>query len=86
MVVVLWVVAAALLLVSAARSLQHGRDKATTALHSLDASNVLDDNQSARLAAAAKDLRHAHHALHNPLLTPVRLLPVVGRQLRSVDA
>lgn len=52
----------------------------------LDVGEVLDSDLDARLAAAEEDFGAADRLLANPLLAPVKVLPVAGRQLRSAAA
>ena len=82
----LWAVACALLLVRAARDLQAGRDAAEEARDGLDAEAVAEGTALDPLREAADRFGSAESATANPLLAPVRLLPIVGRQLRSVHA
>ncbi len=46
----------------------------------------IENGRSANLRATGRLLDRAHRALGSPILFPVKLLPVVGRQVRSVDS
>ena len=81
-----WVVVAGVLVADAGRHLRSARDTASDTVDRIDPSNLLSSDVAAPLEDAAADFEAAHSRLDNPLLTPVRWLPVLGRQLRSVDA
>lgn len=82
----LWAVACALLLVRAARDLQAGRDAAEQARDGLDAEAVAEGTALEPLREAADRFGSAESATGNVVLAPLRVLPIVGRQLRSVHA
>jgi hypothetical protein len=82
----IWLLAAVAILATAAMRLQDGRETATAAVEDLQPSTLLSSEASAPLDAASADFRAAHQKLRNPILAPIRVLPVLGRQLRSVDA
>jgi hypothetical protein len=91
---VLWLAACAALALSARSSVERGVD-------ALDDAGLMDGNPrallltddaqgaaadtAAALDAATAEFDAATRRLDNPLLAPVRLLPVLGRQLRSVE-
>jgi hypothetical protein len=85
-VVLAWIVAAGVLLADAARHLMSGRDTASETVDGIQPSSLLSSDVAEPLEEAAADFKTAHDRLNNPVLTPIRLLPVFGRQLRSVDA
>jgi hypothetical protein len=92
--VVLWLAACTALVLSARSSVERGVD-------ALDDAGLMDGNPrallltddaegtaadtAAALDAATAEFDAASERLDNPLLAPVRLLPVLGRQLRSVE-
>lgn len=92
--VVLWLAACAALALSARSSVERGVD-------ALDDAGLMDGNPRALLLTddaegtaadtaealdtATAEFDAATRRLDNPLLAPVRLLPVLGRQLRSVE-
>lgn len=81
-----WVAAAGVLLLRAKTDAESGRDR-LVALRDEDAPlRSLLDGGSASLAAAAADFSDANGAVRSPVVAPLRVLPVVGRQLRSFDA
>ena len=86
LVFAVWFVITAFLLASAARHLQHGRDTASETVDALQPATLLSSDVADPLDRAAADLRAAHRELHNPLVGPLRALPVLGRQVRSIDA
>lgn len=83
-VVVLWLVAAAVVLVRAAADLRAGRDAAREVTADLEPSAVIEGAPLADLRAARDHFRRAADATRNPLLAPLRVLPVVGRQVRAI--
>lgn len=82
----LWVVIAVALGLLAVRDLQRGADRLRTARAELDLGDLKDESVTEELGAARAAFDAAHGRVTNPLLFPVRLLPVVGRQVRSVTA
>lgn len=86
-VLVLWLAFVAVRLVQADHRLEAGiaaADRAKAALTLTDLQS--GDGRSPSLETAAIDLRRAHGDVNSPLVAPFRLLPLVGTQLRSVDA
>jgi hypothetical protein len=83
--VVLWAVAVALVLVVAASHIRHGEAAVQSAKQGLSANGILSGAPLASLDSAATSFSAAHGLLSSPLLWPVDVLPVVGRQLRSVQ-
>lgn len=82
----LWAAACAVLLVGAARDLRAGRDAASSARESLDATAIAEGDVLDPLRTAADHFESAADATSSPILAPVRILPIAGRQLRSVAA
>ena len=60
-------------------------EAAVRAAQGMKASAITDPNGPDLMAPVASDFGAAHRDLANPLLAPIRILPVVGRQLRTVD-
>lgn len=81
-----WALLALVMLVSAARSAQSGM----VVLDDIEAratpSNVLSGELSADLRRAQARFSEARRRIRSPVVSPFKLLPVVGRQLRSVDS
>jgi predicted transcriptional regulator len=83
--VALWVVCAVGLAVLGALALRAGRQDAN-AVREAGARPLLEGRTVARLERAADRFSTARGRLTSPVLAPLRLLPVVGRQLRSAGA
>lgn len=81
-----WVAAVALLLLRAEHRLQAGVAAAGEARAGLSLSDLTDGAAERPLRAAAADFAAAHRDVASPWVAPLRLLPVVGTQVRSVDA
>ena len=84
--VVLWIVAAAVVLVVAAGHVHRGEQSVQTARQGLSADGILAGAPTDSLRSAASNFGSAHSLLSSPLLWPMQVLPVAGRQLRSVQA
>jgi hypothetical protein len=84
--VVAWLGTAAVLLLGAADDLRAGRDAARRAEDLMDAEAVADGAPLDDLREAADRFSSAESSTGHPLLAPARFLPVLGRQLRSVNA
>jgi hypothetical protein len=82
---VLWVVLSGLTVLLAARHVQQGANQVQTARSSLSADGLLSGAPLSPLREAEASFSSAHSLLSSPLLWPVDLLPVAGRQLRSVQ-
>jgi len=82
--VVLWVGAVAALLLRAYSHLRDGQSAVTTAQAGMKASTVTDPSSPDLLGPVHADFSAARRELDSPLLAPVRVMPVLGRQLRSV--
>jgi hypothetical protein len=83
--VVIWAVAAVIDVVVAAEHIHQGQASVQSARQSLTADGVLSGAPVAPLHAATTSFNTAHGLLSSPLLWPVDVLPVAGRQLRSVQ-
>ena len=81
-----WGVYVAIALASIASDLRAGRSAASAARDQLGAEEVADGEPLQELVEAADRFGDADDAVGSVALSPLRLLPVVGRQLRSVDA
>jgi len=84
-VVLLWLVAAVVVLVLGLLDASHGMTDVQQAKARLSASDIVSQHPTAALAAAGHDFDAASGLLHSPLLAPLDIVPVVGRQLRSVQ-
>lgn len=82
---VLWVIVCGVLLLRTALALGNGRDSVQRARGQLDAEAIADGRPLPDLRKARNSFRTADAAVGNPLVLPLKLLPVLGRQLRSVD-
>ncbi len=72
------------LVVTGARSLQHAVDLATEARARLSTRDLATPEVERRLRDAEVAARTGHRRLSNPLVAPLRLVPVGGRQLHEV--
>jgi hypothetical protein len=84
-VVVVWVVVDIVILVLAAGHIRHGETAVQSAKQGLSANGILSGAPVASLNSATTSFSAAHSLLSSPLLWPVDVLPVAGRQLRSVQ-
>jgi hypothetical protein len=84
-VVVVWVVVDIVVLVLAAGHIRHGETAVQSAKQGLSANGILSGAPVSSLNSAATSFSAAHSLLSSPLLWPVDVLPVAGRQLRSVQ-
>jgi hypothetical protein len=83
--VVAYLAAAAVMLLLAKQRAQAGLDDLERARDTLTTKDLIE-GQGDDVLASAGDLFDASHSLtHSPVLLPVRLLPVVGRQVRAID-
>jgi hypothetical protein len=82
----LWVVVAGALGALAARDLQEAKAISFAARDDLDGSALRDGSLATELERAEERFRRGRDRLEHPLLAPVRLLPVLGRQHRSAVA
>ncbi|HYD11103.1 MAG TPA: DUF4012 domain-containing protein [Acidimicrobiales bacterium] len=86
LLVAVWAGYVAVVVAGAASDLRAGRDAASAAREQLGAEEVADGAPLADLREAAARFGDADDAVSSPLLAPLKILPVLGRQLRSVDA
>jgi hypothetical protein len=84
-VFVLWVAASAVDVLLAARHVHQGANLVQDARNTLSADGLLSGEPLAPLRSAEASFAAAHSLLSSPLLWPVDVLPVLGRQLRSVQ-
>src|SRR3984957_6821068 len=83
--VAIWAAGAVIELVVAADHLRHGESAVQSARQGLSADGILSGAPVGSLRSAQADFASAHGLLSSPLLWPVDVLPVAGRQLRSVQ-
>jgi len=83
--VVIWAVAAVIDVVVAADHIHHGEAAVQSARQGLSADAILSGAPVGSLRSAQSSFSTAHGLLSSPLLWPVDVLPVAGRQLRSVQ-
>jgi hypothetical protein len=83
-VFLVWVVVAGFLLVRAARDLQAGKDAALAARDGLDATTIASGEPLPELREARRRFASASSKTGSVVLAPMRVLPIVGRQVRSV--
>ncbi len=83
--VVIWAVAVVVDVVVAAEHIHQGQAAVQSARQGLSADGVLSGAPIGPLHSAASSFGAAHGLLSSPLLWPVDVLPVAGRQLRSVQ-
>jgi len=83
--VAVWAVAAVIDVVVAAEHIHHGEASIQSARQNLSADSVLSGAPVGPLTAAETSFSSAHGLLSSPLLWPVDVLPVAGRQLRAVQ-
>ena len=86
LLVAVWAGYVAVVVAGAASDLRAGRDAASAAREQLGAEEVAAGAPLADLREAAARFGDADDAVSSPLLAPLKILPVLGRQLRSVDA
>ncbi len=82
----IWFAAAASVVAVAADHIHHGEAAVQSARQGLSADGILSGAPDASLRTAESSFSSAHSMLSSPLLWPVDVLPVAGRQLRSVQA
>jgi hypothetical protein len=84
--VAVWAVVAAMWLVRIAFDLRAARDAASSARDHLGAEEIANRRPLPDLKTAARRFGSAHDRANGLLLAPLRIVPVVGRQLHSVRA
>ncbi len=83
--VAVWAIAVVIVVAVAAEHVHHGQAEVQSARQGLSADGILTGAPTASLRSAQSDFSSAHGLLSSPLLWPVDVLPVAGRQLRSVQ-
>jgi len=86
LVVITWLVIAALTLMSARRESQAGLDRLQAVREDLGATQLVGAAALEPLEEARSKFERAHDHTGSWLLAPLKVLPVVGRQIRSIDA
>jgi hypothetical protein len=86
LLVIAWAVLAGFWLFRTASDLKVGNDAASAARDHLDAEQVADGVPLADLRTAHVRFAAAHDRASGLVLAPLRFMPVIGRQLRSVRA
>lgn len=81
-----WLVVAALVLVWARNDAGRGLDMVKQAQDRSSPEDLLEGRATEPLASARASFRSASRLMGSPVLAPLRLFPVVGRQLRSGHA
>lgn len=81
-----WLVAAALLLLDAKRSIDAGVAQLEAARDRLSPGELVSGDGRAALELAEDDFNRASSNASSPLLAPFELVPIVGQQVRSVEA
>ena len=85
-VVLAWSAVATFQLVQARRRAQSGLDRLQVAQRQLDPAELIRGKGLGQLKAAQHDFADASDAADSPFVTPFEIVPVVGRQVRSVRA
>ncbi|HVC71024.1 MAG TPA: DUF4012 domain-containing protein [Acidimicrobiales bacterium] len=83
--VLLWIIAAAAVLAMGVRDASHATAEVNLAKDHLSAADLVSGGPGPQLKAAGAEFTRAKSLLDSPLLAPVDILPVLGRQLRSVQ-
>ena len=84
-VVVVWAVASILIVVEADKHVSDGANEITEVHQSLSADQLLSGKPVIPLEAAESNFASANSLLRSPVLWPIDVLPVLGRQLRSAQ-
>ncbi len=85
-VVAVWTAIAGFRMVEARRNAQSGLDRLQAAQKQLDPAELIRGKGLGKLRAAQHDFAAASDAADSMFVTPFEILPVVGRQVRSVRA
>lgn len=80
-----WIAGATLVLIIGLVDAGHGISAVQKAKGQLSASELVSQGPLGELLDARGDFSSAEGLLHSPLLTPFEVLPVIGRQLRSIQ-
>jgi hypothetical protein len=83
--IALWVVSAAVVCALGLLHASHGMGDISDAKAQLSASDVVARSATVPLRKAMQQFDLASGLLHSPLLAPLDIVPVIGRQLRSVQ-
>ena len=83
--VVIWAVVSILIVVDADEHVHDGANQITAVHRSLSADQLLSGALVAPLESAQSDFASANSLLSSPVLWPIDVFPVLGRQLRSVQ-
>lgn len=81
-----WVVASAIQVLRVYTAMDQGRDIAESARAKIAAGDLSDELPVRELRRSHDAFKKAHDRARNPLLTPTRILPIVGRQVRAVTS
>jgi len=84
-VLVVWGVLVTAIALRARRDMYSGIDRLEQARDVLTPEALVRGDGVDLLLDAEADFRRAHNGVRSPLLAPLRVLPVVGRQVRAVD-
>jgi hypothetical protein len=84
-VVVVWLAAAGIVLLLGLRDAAHAMNEVQQAKAHLSASDLVSGGPGPQLERARQGFTSARGLLDSPLLAPLDVVPVVGRQLRSVQ-
>ncbi len=84
-VLVLWALATAVVLALGLRDASHAMAQVTQAKDNLSAADLVSGGPGPELTAAGAGFARAKSLLDSPLMAPIDVLPVLGRQLRSVQ-
>ncbi|MCZ7525074.1 MAG: DUF4012 domain-containing protein [Acidimicrobiia bacterium] len=81
-----WVAAGVVALLAARGDIDAGVEALEAARDRLSPAALVEGEGLEELRAARRDFERARERVRSPLVGPLRVLPVVGRQVRSVDA
>src|SRR5579864_6439142 len=83
--VLVWVVASAVVVLLGIRDASRATAEVNLAKNHLSAADLVSGGPGPQLKAAGAEFSRAKSLLDSPLLAPIDILPVLGRQLRSVQ-
>jgi hypothetical protein len=83
--VALWLISTGVVLALGLVHASHGMSDVQQAKQHLSASDVVSHTATKPLQAAVREFDSANGFLHSPLVAPLDILPVIGRQVRSVQ-
>ncbi|HTT86522.1 MAG TPA: DUF4012 domain-containing protein [Acidimicrobiales bacterium] len=84
-VIILWCIGAAVVIALGVVHAEHGMADIQEAKAHLSASDVVSRAATGPLRSAGRQFTSASGLLHSPLLAPLDIVPIIGRQLRSVQ-